>query len=204
MPMDSRSHTNVARCLLDYIEQNQRVEFNRKAFYFGNLKPDLKGEYFNRNQRHYPSLMFDDVMDKIRDFVAQFTIEESGTRRFCEALGEICHYITDFFCYPHNDTIYEHGLLAHYIYEKRQGIRIKTHVNSEKFQDLADGSCETVSCDTEALVSEIKEKHAAYTEQKKHNISDDVHHICAILVTLVSSIIHILRTPAGTAAPEFA
>ena len=54
--MDSVSHTTVAHYLLDYVETTNGVSFNRKAFMFGNLKPDLKGEYLTK--RHYPSLMF--------------------------------------------------------------------------------------------------------------------------------------------------
>lgn len=58
--MDSVSHTTVAHYLLDYVETTNGVSFNRKAFMFGNLKPDLKGEYLTK--RHYPSLMFEEVM----------------------------------------------------------------------------------------------------------------------------------------------
>ena len=56
MPMDSVSHTTVAHYLLDYVETTNGVSFNRKAFMFGNLKPDLKGEYLTK--RHYPSLKY--------------------------------------------------------------------------------------------------------------------------------------------------
>ena len=112
--MDSFCHTTVASRLLDFVEQTEGVTFDRKAFYFGNLKPDLKGEYLTK--RHYPSLMFEEVMQKIRDFVRNFCISAVNGARLSEALGEICHYVTDFFSFPHNDTIYERSLFAHYIY----------------------------------------------------------------------------------------
>ena len=121
--MDSFSHTTVASGLLDYLEQTEGVTFDRKAFYFGNLKPDLKGEYLTKP--HFPSLMFEEVMQKIRDFVKNFRIEKVNGAQLSEALGEICHYITDFFSFPHNDTIYEHGLFAHYVYEKRTSMGIR-------------------------------------------------------------------------------
>ena len=62
--MDSVSHTTVAHYLLDYVETTNGVSFNRKAFMFGNLKPDLKGEYLTK--RHYPSLMFEEVMQRMQ------------------------------------------------------------------------------------------------------------------------------------------
>ena len=38
-------------------------------------------------------------------------IRDSNGRELSVDLGEICHYMTDFFTYPHNDDIYEHNLL---------------------------------------------------------------------------------------------
>lgn len=186
--MDSFSHTTVASCLLDYMEQAEGVTFDRKAFYFGNLKPDLKGEYLTK--RHYPSLMFEEVMQKIRDFVQRFRIQTANGARLSEALGEICHYITDFFSFPHNDTIYDHSLLAHYIYEKRTALRIRSHVTMERFSD---GTGDGYPATTEELIREIRMRHAAYTCQPKHGIVDDVEQICAILALFVGSLVQMMR-----------
>ena len=48
-------------------------------------------------------------------------------------LGEICHYITDFFCYPHNDDIYPHNLFMHYVYEKRMTLGLRRRLTTAKF-----------------------------------------------------------------------
>ena len=90
--MDSVSHTTVAHYLLDYVETTNGVSFNRKAFMFGNLKPDLKGEYLTK--RHYPSLMFEEVMQRIRDFIAHVRLNASNGPKISEDLGVICHFQT--------------------------------------------------------------------------------------------------------------
>lgn len=195
--MDSFSHTTVASGLLDYLEQTEGVTFDRKAFYFGNLKPDLKGEYLTKP--HFPSLMFEEVMQKIRDFVKNFRIEKVNGAQLSEALGEICHYITDFFSFPHNDTIYEHGLFAHYVYEKRTALGIRGRVTEDCF---AGRTSYRFPATAEELIEEIRVRHDAYTQQPQHGISDDIRQICAMLALIAGSLVQMMRTKATQMIPK--
>lgn len=188
--MDSVSHTTVACCLLDHFEQTEGIAFDRKAFYFGNLKPDLKGEYLSK--RHYPSLMFEEVMQKLRTFIESFRVEAVNGAKLSEALGEICHYITDFFTFPHNDTIYEHGLLAHYIYEKRMAFGIKQSVQTQSDIAFAEIAETHLPMTTDGLIRAIASRHERYTRQRTHSIADDVRNACAALALVVGSVIRML------------
>lgn len=187
--MDSVSHTTVARHLLDYVERTEGVSFDRKAFLFGNLKPDLKGEYLTK--RHYPSLMFEEVMQRIRTFVQRFHIGTNNNARLSEELGVICHYITDFFTFPHNDDIYGRGLFAHYVYEKRMSLSISRRIDNEKFENWARPMHADVPQTADALIECIAEQHRAYVSQGEHSLSDDVFHICSVLSLVVLSMVRI-------------
>lgn len=202
--MDSVSHTTVAHYLLDYVEKTNGISFDRKAFLFGNLKPDLKGEYLTK--RHYPSLMFEEVMQRIRDFASRFHIAETNGAKLSEELGVICHYITDFFSFPHNDDIYERGLFAHYVYEKRTSLTISKRLDEMRFDGWAKPVLANIPQTAEALIASISEQHRSYVAQPNHSISDDVFHICRILTTVVLSMIRITCTvfadlPFGASAP---
>ncbi|MDD6986605.1 MAG: zinc dependent phospholipase C family protein [Butyricicoccus porcorum] len=202
--MDSVSHTTVAHYLLDYVEKTDGISFDRKAFVFGNLKPDLKGEYLTK--RHYPSLMFEEVMQRIRDFASKFCISETNGAKLSEELGVICHYITDFFSFPHNDDIYEHGLFAHYVYEKRTSLTISKRIDETKFDGWVKPLLADIPQTPEALIASISEQHRSYVAQPEHSISDDVFHICRILTTVVMSMIRITCNvfadlPFGASAP---
>lgn len=190
--MDSVSHTTVAHYLLDYAEQNEGISFQRKAFCFGNLKPDLKGEYLTK--RHYPSLMFDEVMQRIRDFAANYHIGDENSAKLSEELGVICHYITDFFSFPHNDDIYERGLFAHYVYEKRTSLTISKRIDSQRFADWAEPVRQDIPQSVEALIAILTEQHKGYVAQAYHGIDDDVAHICCALSMLMLSMIRITQT----------
>lgn len=186
--MDSIAHTKVARTLLAYVEETCGVTFHQAAFLYGNLKPDLKGEYLTK--RHYPSVMFDEVMDKIRAFTEKYTIESMNGREISEDLGEICHYITDFFSYPHNDDIYNHNLLAHYIYEKRTSLRIGKRIDDDKFERWVSPVIPPFAL--EPLISRIADLHHEYKTMTEHHcIANDVVYICRVCTMVVLAIINI-------------
>ncbi len=184
--MDSVSHTRIARILLPYIEESCGVTFDNAAFIYGNLKPDLTGTYLTK--RHNPSVMYDEVMDMIRDFVRTYTIGTTNGRDLSVDLGVICHYVTDFFTYPHNDDIYGRCLLAHYIYEKRTSLRIAQRVDARKFERWVAPVIPPFT--VEALIGRIGEMHARYKDEKP-SIANDMVYICQITAMVVLSIINI-------------
>lgn len=184
--MDSISHTRVGTFLLDYVEESTGVAFDTKAFLYGNLKPDLTGTYLTK--RHYPSLMFDEVMDKIRTFSAGYEIGAENGRSLSVDLGEICHYITDFFCFPHNDDIYNHCLLRHYIYEKRIAAGLKRRLTYEKFLSWVEEAPQIWS--VEDLIDYLRTEHEAYRAKAQHCIQDDLEHICRVTVCVVIALIY--------------
>jgi hypothetical protein len=184
--MDSVSHTRVGRLLLDYIRESCGVTFDEAAFLYGNLKPDLTGTYLTK--RHYPSVMQDEVMEKMAAFLKNHHLEKQNGRELSVDLGEICHYWTDFFCYPHNDDIYPHNLLAHYIYEKRMGLTINRRLSVQRFRALCAGvrPCESL----EELDMWLCRLHEIYhTSRVPHGIETDIDFICWAVTALLLSFV---------------
>lgn len=187
--MDSVSHIRVANLLMDYVEQTCGVTFDQSGFIYGNLKPDLTGTYLKK--RHNPSLMMDEVMDKIRAFTEKYTISSTNGHDLSVDLGEICHFMTDFFTYPHNDDIYDRNLLAHYIYEKRVALVIRRRMTEAKFEQWASPIIPPTSVD--ALINRIGSMHNEYrVAGRYHGINDDLMHICRATAMVVMSIINIV------------
>lgn len=198
--MDSISHTHVAGLLLAYVEENVGVGFDHSAFLYGNLKPDLTGTYLTK--RHYPSLMFDEVMDKIRTFCQKYTIHEQNGRDLSVDLGEICHYLTDFFCFPHNDDIYDRNLLAHYVYEKRIALCIRRRLTEPRYENWVTPVLPSFT--VENLISRIESMHQRYHDLPAHGIGSDLEYICRATAMLVLSVVNIAyeaeRVPARVTA----
>ncbi len=186
--MDSLSHTRVAKLLLTYVEERCGVTFDEAGFLYGNLKPDLTGTYLTK--RHYPSVMYDEVMGMLRRFLEKYTIGAYNGHELSVDLGEICHYLTDFFCYPHNDDIYDRNLLMHYIYEKRICVGLRHRLTTEKFNAWADPIVPVQSVD--ALERRIEQLHHRYKYYTVHHcIDNDIEYITQAVSILLLSVIQI-------------
>ena len=187
--MDSVSHVRVDHLLLEYVEHTRVETFDQIGFFYCKKKPDLTGTYLTK--RHNPSVMMDEVMDKIRAFTAKYTIGPDNGRELSVDLGEICHFMTDFFTYPHNDDIYDHNLLAHYLYEKRVALVIRRRLTEARFEQWASPVIPPTSVD--ALINRIGAMHDSYrAEGRRHGIDDDLLHICRATATVVLAIISIV------------
>ncbi len=197
--MDSLSHTRVAKLLLAYVQENCGVTFDEAGFFYGNLKPDLTGTYITK--RHYPSIMYDEVMEKLQSFLDKYTICTANSYELSVDLGEICHYITDFFCYPHNDDIYDRNLLMHYIYEKRIFLRLRHGLTHQQFENWAGPVVPARSF--EALEQRIEQLHHRYKYYTVHHcIENDLQYITQAVAILLLSVVQIAY--AGEAAPAAA
>ena len=186
--MDSLSHTRVAKLLLAYVEENCGVAFDEAGFLYGNLKPDLTGTYLTK--RHYPSVMYDEIMDRLKDFLEKYTLSDYNGHALSEDLGVICHYLTDFFCYPHNDDIYDRNLLMHYIYEKRICVKLRYRLTEERFDSWADPIVPADSYEAlEARIAELHHRYKFYTVH--HCIENDLQYITQVVTILLLSVIRI-------------
>ncbi len=194
--MDSVSHVRVAHLLLAYVEQSCGVTFDAGGFVYGSLKPDLTGTYLTK--RHYPSLMMDEVMEKIRVFTEKYTIGAVNGYELSVDLGEICHFITDFFTYPHNDDIYDRNLLAHYVYEKRIALGIRRRMSESRFEEWVSPIIPPATVD--ALIGRLERMHETYRLSPAHGIDDDLVHICRATATVVLSVINIVYEQAKAPA----
>lgn len=191
--MDSISHTRVAKLLMAYVEETCGVTFDEAGFIYGNLKPDLTGTYLTK--RHYPSLMYDEVIEKLRTFVEKYTISDVNGHDLSVDLGEICHYMTDFFCYPHNDDIYDRNLLMHYIYEKRICLGLRHRLTEEKFVGWAKPILPAQSMeDLEERIAALHYRYKYYTVH--HCIENDLEYISQIVTIVVLSVIQLAYVPA--------
>ena len=87
------------------------VELDKRAFAYGNIKPDIP----SKNRIHHT---LENCLFTVCDYSNQLMDEEeTSLEAFSVRLGEICHYVCDFFCYYHlNEEVYGEKL-HHFMYE---------------------------------------------------------------------------------------
>jgi hypothetical protein len=86
------------------------IELEQQAFLFGNIKPDLPSP----TRVHHT---MENCLSTVLDLADYLMTEEVQLEKFSVTLGEICHYVSDFFCYHHLNEELHNKKLKHVLYE---------------------------------------------------------------------------------------
>lgn len=165
-----KSHILLARYLADQMTASESLQSHRKAFCLGSILPDIKPSFLTKRHEFFGT--FDEVQQKLR-----FLVEEGAAlykeRVFWRQLGEVFHYIADYFTFPHNKT-FNGSLVEHNSYEKKLKNQLKRCIctgNADKYANYA------ICFESFGQLAEyIENKHSAYLK-KERNISDDIRYI---------------------------
>ncbi len=184
--MRKKSHILLARYLADQMETATELQAHRKAFFLGNILPDIKPSFLTT--KHEFEGTFDAVGEKIRALTIDCDLYQRNERVYWRRLGEVIHYIADYFTFPHN-RLYTGSLLEHGKYEKELKNYLKSYLANGQawiyaredvpFQNLSE------------LLEYIKENHEAYLKSE-HNIKEDIAFILRICYQVVQGIFHLL------------
>lgn len=188
--MRKKSHISLAR----YIAQDMdfpTMNHHRKAFYLGSILPDCKPSFLT--QRHEFGGTFDMVRERICNLSQDSDLMLDNGRVYMRRLGEIIHYIADYFTFPHN-KIYDGNLKDHCIYEKELKFRLREYVKSgEAFRVRID----TKKFETaEAVCTFIKKAHENYLKIE-HGVKEDCEYIVRVCHQVVQAILNLVSIAAG-------
>ncbi len=185
-----KSHISLAQYIVKDMDVPVMVD-HRKAFYLGSILPDCKPSFLT--QKHEFEGTFDIVRERIFDLSLDAELILNNARVFMRRLGEVIHYIADYFTYPHNQ-IYEGSLKDHCVYEKELKFRLREYVRSgEAFRNRIDvRKFET----PEAVCSFIRGAHAEYLE-RKHGVKEDCEFIVRICHQVVQAVLALANRALG-------
>ncbi len=188
--MRKKSHISLAQYIVKDMEVPVMVN-HRKAFYLGSILPDCKPSFLT--QRHEFEGTFDMVKDRICALSLDAELILKNARAFMRRLGEIIHYVADYFTFPHNQ-IYEGSLKDHCVYEKELKFQLREYVRSGKaFRSRIDGKkFET----PEAVCSFIRSAHAEYLNMK-HGVKEDCEFIVRVCHQVVQAILNLVNRAMG-------
>lgn len=179
-----KSHILLARYIADELLVSESLQSHRKAFCLGNVLPDIRPSFLTKRHEYFGT--FYEVQDKIRDLVENGP-EATNERVFWRRLGEVLHYIADYFTFPHNRT-YTGTFREHNHYEKVLKNNLKAYIQSGEAHIYVDRALRFDSLSE--LISYVQEKHAAYME-KIRNISDDIQYILSVCYQVVQGMLQL-------------
>ena len=112
--MRKKSHISLAKYIVDSLEEQDLVK-HKKAFYLGSILPDCKPSFLT--VKHEMEGTFPKLQQDLKRLLELQRTSQINMRVFYRNLGEVIHYIADYFTFPHNPH-YTGNLKDHCVYEK--------------------------------------------------------------------------------------
>lgn len=182
--MRKKSHVLLARYLADQIPAAESLQNHRKAFCLGSILPDLRPSFLTK--KHEFSGTIEETSEKLFQLVREG--DEICERVFWRRLGEVLHYIADYFTFPHNSTftgnLYEHGQ-----YEKQLKNQLRYRIRSGSISEVE--IPEAISFeDPDELVTYIRDRHDDYLESQG-DIGEDIQFILSVCYQVLLGVVEL-------------
>ena len=113
--MRKKSHISLARHIVATTDDAE-LKKHRFLFYIGSVLPDIKPSFLYK--RHEMTSTFPAISKHIERLSEGEKVLKHKNRKYYLDLGQISHYLADYFTFPHNRT-YPGSLKDHCSYEEK-------------------------------------------------------------------------------------
>lgn len=172
--MRKKSHISLARYIVNNMEDKD-LKKHKLSFYFGSILPDIKPSFLYK--RHEIESTYPAIRRHIeRLSEGRKLVQKKKGRKYYMDLGQISHYLADYFTYPHN-KIYPGNLREHCSYEKKLKSDLCRYIHTDAAKPHKTKGPEFRNA--QSLCDFIQKSHDDYIV-RKHNVEDDIHHIVEV------------------------
>lgn len=183
--MRKKSHISLAQYIVNSVEA-EPLEKHRKAFCLGSILPDCKPSFLTT--KHEIDGTFGNMQEEILRLTDKNINQKGNMRVFCRDLGQVIHFIADYFTFPHNH-IYPGTLKDHCVYEEELKHTLRSYIKSgeaEKNSHLIN-----VFRTPQEICDYIKKSHEEYLKIKK-TVKEDCKYIVSICHQVVVGILNLI------------
>ncbi len=181
--MNLHSHLRMASGVMKLYIRDQRFT-ERLAFLFGNIQPDLIGSFMFTP--HSAAARGEAFEKKVKNCIDRLVYARHGGFFTSIRLGILCHFLADFFCYPHNEDVMSPR--AHMGYEMAitKLLKGKGHMHAAVLRP---------ACKTEEVLEKIWAAHNEYRTRPSNPERDIAYAVgmCAYLFGSADSIARLNR-----------
>ncbi|EEG94959.1 hypothetical protein ROSEINA2194_01251 [Roseburia inulinivorans DSM 16841] len=167
--------------------EDNDLKKHKLSFYIGSVLPDIKPSFVYK--RHEMDGTYPDIRRHIeRLSEGRKLVEKKKGRKYYMDLGQISHYLADYFTYPHN-KIYPGSLKDHCSYEEKLKRDLRRYIRTDAAKPHKADHLEFNSARN--LCDFIQKSHDDYLV-RKHDVEDDIHHIVEVNYKAMETMIHLL------------
>jgi len=177
--MDKKAHIYLSKFELSFLENTDAKKF-KKSIMLGNLLPDLEPSFINvKHNLENTSKKVENLMQNI------FENFEKLTKTFVLRIGELFHYICDYFTYPHNPELWTGNLVTHIKYELKQHKELKKYILFEEYKaDILNFEFNQNVTTTSELFVEILNIHNKYLKEIPE-IKNDCKYVVSVIYNVL-------------------
>lgn len=183
--MRKKSHICLGKYLVDtaYVLE---LHHHRKAFLLGSILPDCRPSFVTK--KHEFDGTYREVQKSIRRLTGDCSLLRNK-RTYCRDMGEVIHYISDYFTFPHNSG-YPGSLKDHCHYENELKHYLKEYISSGRA--AKDHTVYHQFYSEEELFAYIEICHKQYMKDS-HSVERDARYIVMVCSQVVSGIYQLLH-----------
>ena len=181
--MRKKSHISLAGQMMRSLETDGVLNY-KITFCLGNILPDCKPSFVTTP--HTYDETFNKICEKMDELIRNFDPARGITMRKTLCMGEITHYIADYFTFPHNSH-YTGNLKDHCVYEGDLKRELKSYITAGGADTLKDEF--RIYGSVEELVEFIREIHDEYMTAERC-IEDDIHYSIIACNTVTGSLLN--------------
>lgn len=160
--MFAKTHQILAHHIANHVKQELNYTLDSHTFAWSNMKPDFVPHLAVR--KHYIEESFPFVVERILYLIhtpSDYLADDKKKKWVQSEIGVICHFVSDFFCVPHNQRWeFKHSMIPHVKYEtKLEGIaKDVSLIDKLSLPSLDEVSKESVSLFLRELLDEYEQK----------------------------------------------
>lgn len=184
--MRKKSHI----CLGSYLVETayaSELKNHRKAFLLGSILPDCRPSFVTK--KHEYNGTYEEVRESIRRLTVDCNLLLRNHRVYCRRMGEVIHYVADYFTYPHN-SCYPGTLKDHCRYENELKHYLRAYIQSGQAEKDQHVFYQFYS--VEELFAYIEACHEEYMKDV-HSVEQDALYITRVCSQVVSGIYQLLH-----------
>lgn len=193
--MRKKSHISLAKYIVDSLDEQDLVK-HKKAFYLGSILPDCKPSFIT--VKHEMEGTFPKLQRDLEKLLEKQRNDQINLRVFYRNLGEVIHYIADYFTYPHNPH-YPGTLRDHCIYEEHLKKGLKEYIESgeaERNRKWINASVSDLNS-TEDICRFIRKAHEIYVNLK-NSVEGDCRYIVTLCHQVMAAVIRLVKREENT------
>ena len=158
--MNFFTHIAMSKALYQCLEK--RMELDKHGFIYGNVKPDLLPV---KQQKPH---MLEYCLEEVCALSDSLLRDKKSLREFSVALGELCHYTSDFFCDYHVSASKYYRFMDHLNYELLLHFSFVKMAFAGSIPTTAESS---FSGDIESVIRDGRARYSALPDSR----SKDIH-----------------------------